>query len=320
LARPFDLSVIVCTFNRAEVLARSLGQLARQRAPAGLSWEVVVVDNNCTDHTAEVVRQFGVQGRVPLRRVREEKQGLCHARNRGIAETNGAVIAYLDDDILADPSWLAGVTAVFAETRCDAAGGPIYLETEGRPLPPWLTAELWGYLGYIDHGNERTALDGRRHYPHGGNMAFRREVFHRIGLFDVGIGRTGNKLYKGSETEFFHRLAPTCSTILYEPTASVRHLIKARELTKAHFRTLQLRIGEQRSRRHDETYRRSWMGIPPFIGVEFLKGIRRYVRAVPSGAGRRFRREMDLWEMAGFAYGCFRERNRARSNRPGHNG
>jgi glycosyltransferase involved in cell wall biosynthesis len=238
--------------------------------------------------------------------VREEKQGLCYARNRGIAESQGDVVAYIDDDILTSPDWLDGMLSIFRETSCDAAGGCIHLDVDGRPLPRWLGQRIWGYLGYIDHGEKRVELDGRRHYPHGGNMAFRREVFDRHGLFNVAIGRVGNKLFKGSEVEFFHRISGAHAIILYEPKARVCHLIKPKELEKRYFRILQLREGEQRAKCETVVYRRTLFGIPLFVVFEFWKLMRGYAESLFSEPVIRFRREMDFWDLAGYVWGSFK--------------
>lgn len=310
-----DVSVIVCTYNRATSLTRCLEHLSAQGVPVGKTWEVIVIDNNSTDETPEVVRSFTADGRIPIRHVREERQGLCFARNRGLAESTGEIVAYLDDDILAEPDWLTGIAAVFREAGCDAAGGRIHLETGGNALPTWLVPNLWGYLGHIDHGDERVYLDGVRHYPHGGNMAIRREVFGRIGVFDVAVGRTGSKLFKGSETEFFHRLALTGAKIMYEPGARVRHIVKPGEMTKRHFRALQLRDGEQKARREPAHSGRTLMGVPLYLVREFGKALKGYLLASGRGPGARFRREMDLWWIAGFARGRFRLGRRTEAER-----
>lgn len=299
-----DISVIVCTYNRAATLERCLAHLTAQQVPAEVNWEVVVVDNNSTDHTSQIAKSAAA-GKLPVRYSREANQGLCYARNRGLADARGALVAYIDDDIFTDPAWLSGMVSAFRETECDAAGGPIHLDTEGKPLPLWLSRTLWGYLGYIDHGEERIVLDGNRHYPHGGNMAFRREVFDRTGAFDVRIGRVGNELFKGSETEFFRRLTLTGAKIIYEPKAKVRHLIKPKELSKRHFRILQLRDGEQRAHTETVVYRRTVMGVPLFIGRELAKAFRGYLTALSQAPGSRFRREMDLWDLAGYVRGKY---------------
>lgn len=304
-----DISVIVCTYNRAISLTRCLAHLSAQVVPSGVTWEVIVVDNNSTDSTRQVVLKAAENG-FSVCYVREEKQGLCYARNRGIEESQGRIIAYIDDDILVEPNWLRSMLLSFEETGCDAAGGRIYLETGGCPLPGWLGPILFGYLGYIDYGEERIDLDGRRCHPHGGNMAFRREVFERIGLFDVNVGRVGNKLFKGSETELFWRLSNTDARIIYEPHAKVHHIIKTEELTKRHFRILQIREGEQRAKRDTTVYPRQIIGIPLFIVREFEKAFRRYITAPFRDSCMRFRREMDLWNLIGYArgrYGLYRQ-------------
>jgi glucosyl-dolichyl phosphate glucuronosyltransferase len=297
-----DISVIICTYNRAATLSRCLAYLAAQRVPEGVGWEVVVVDNNSTDHTSKVVKDAAAKG-LPILYVHEASQGLCYARNRGIENSRGSIIAYIDDDILTDPEWLIGLVSVFQKTGCDAAGGPIHLETEGKPLPKWLLPPGWGYLGHIDHGEKMIALDGRKHYPHGGNMAFRREVFDNIGKFDVRLGRTGNKQFKGEETEYFSRLASRGAKIIYEPKAKVLHLIKPRELTKRHFRILQLRSGELQAQTESTVYRNTIVGIPLFICREFAKSFKTYLSALSQNRWIRFRRELDLWALAGYVWG-----------------
>jgi hypothetical protein len=136
-------------------------------------------------------------------------------------------------------------------------------------------------------------------------MAFRRQVFEKVGPFNVAIGRKGDKLFKQSETEYFHRLASAGTKIIYEPAAKVRHLIKPNELTKRHFRILQLRSGEQRAKTETGAHRRTVLGVPLFIGREFAKAFKDYLMALPKEPGARFRREMDLWILTGYVRGKY---------------
>src|SRR5258706_3856699 len=117
------LSVIVCTYNRCQLLAGNLVALAKQVTAAALNWEVVVVDNNCVDDTAAVVREAAKFFPVGLRRVTEQKQGLSNARNRGITEAQGRYLAFTDDDTRPAADWVANLWWNFLEGTCDAVAG-----------------------------------------------------------------------------------------------------------------------------------------------------------------------------------------------------
>src|SRR5262245_59094613 len=107
------LSVAICTHNRCESLAYTLQTLAVQ---ADVDWsqvEVIVVDNNCLDATLEVIDRFA--GSLPIRRVAETTQGLSHARNRALAETQGDWIVFTDDDVLLDKGWLHAYQQAFEQ-------------------------------------------------------------------------------------------------------------------------------------------------------------------------------------------------------------
>ena len=122
-ARPL-LSVIICTFNRRWLLGLCLGGLLLQEVPEG-AWEVLAVDNNSTDGSEAEAALFKRAG-LPLRHVREPRQGLAHARNRGLAESRGRYLLYLDDDVLPPRGFLAAVLEVIERERPAIAGGPVY--------------------------------------------------------------------------------------------------------------------------------------------------------------------------------------------------
>src|SRR5260370_34261599 len=98
-------SVIICTWNRPRLLDQTLEQMARLRLPPDVAWELLVVNNNCTDQTDTVLRRH--QSRLPLRRILEPRQGLSHARNAAAAAARGEILLWTDDDVLVDRDWLA---------------------------------------------------------------------------------------------------------------------------------------------------------------------------------------------------------------------
>jgi glycosyltransferase involved in cell wall biosynthesis len=245
-----EISVIIATWNRGEKLERTLRSLAAQSLPPG-RWEAVVVNNNSTDDTAEVFARFvagnatgdGAGGALNVRMVDEPRQGLSWARNRGLAETRGAIIARIDDDEEADPGYLAAWLDFFATHPAAVAGGGPMLPSYEAERPLWMShyTEALATSTIDLGGRERPFPRGR--YPIGGNMAFRREVFDRVGGFDTALGRTGGALIGGEEKELFGRVALSGGEIWWVPTARIDHLIPPSRLTEAHFRKLSRAVG-----------------------------------------------------------------------------
>ena len=104
-----DLSAVLCTYNRARLLDAALRSLESMRKPSGLSWELLVVDNNSNDHTKAVVEAARRRGSLPCRYVFEPRQGKSHALNTGIAHAKADVLAFTDDDVTFEGGWLGAV-------------------------------------------------------------------------------------------------------------------------------------------------------------------------------------------------------------------
>src|SRR4051794_1841821 len=98
------LTVAICTWNRADLLAKTLGNLCTLDRLPGADWELVLVDNGSTDSTRQVADRFA--GRLPLRYVVEPLRGLSNARNRAIREARSDLVVWTDDDVLVGPGWL----------------------------------------------------------------------------------------------------------------------------------------------------------------------------------------------------------------------
>jgi glycosyltransferase involved in cell wall biosynthesis len=274
--------------------------------PENFAWEVVVVDNNSTDDTPEKVREFARNSAVIVRYVKEKKQGLSHARNRGVVEARGKYVHFTEDDEIADKDLIRKIYGTFKTYKCDCVGGRIYLKCEDK-MPRWLTRELWGFLGYLNYGDNVLQMDEQQ-YPFGGNMTFSREVFKRIGSFDVNLGRKGDQLFGGEEVDFFMRLLSSGGKGVYQPKALVYHIISQSRLKKNYFRTLHYKNGMQRALLDDEVYGRSLFGIPLFIFPQFLRSVGNYISTIFShGWNKSFRKEMNIWHFIGFMRGCLNQ-------------
>lgn len=243
------LSLIIATYNRAEQLLVTLRSVAAQTAPVA-EWECVVVDNNSTDDTAGRFEEFRrIYPALPLRRVFESRQGLSWARNRGIAETMGDIVAIIDDDERIAPEFVASYIAFFAAHPAVAsAGGPIVAEyPEGRPA--WMSRYTERPIANpIDLGpSPRPFPRGR--IPGGGNMALRRTAVGRYGAFDPHLGRQGTRLLGGEESDLFARLRRGGEQCWYVPGAVMYHIIPPAKLTRDYFDRLCYNIGvSQRTR------------------------------------------------------------------------
>jgi len=161
----FDISAVITTYNRSEMLAKALEAVLSQET-GGVRYEVVVVDNNSTDDTRATVEALIAKGHSNLRYVFEPKQGIAHGRNAGIAAARGDIIAFTDDDNVVTPNWIATIKRSFAENPdVDFIGGKI-LPQWIEPPPKWLTVDHWWPLALLDRGDElhppgaaRTAQD-----------------------------------------------------------------------------------------------------------------------------------------------------------------
>src|SRR5271168_746976 len=108
---PITISVLVCTYNRAQMLGRTIDSVVAQTLPESLGWELIIVDNNSSDQTRQVIEDFRLRYPERIRYLFEPQQGISHARNAGIRESRGEILAFIDDDETADTGWLRNLTA-----------------------------------------------------------------------------------------------------------------------------------------------------------------------------------------------------------------
>ena len=245
----YRLSLIMATYNRAAEMIRALESVAAQSAAAD-KWECVVVDNNSTDDTAAIFSEFAENHKdINLRMVREERQGLSHARNRGIAESRGDIIAIIDDDERICPDFIrAYIEAFDAHPEAASGGGRTVAEyPSGRPewMSRWTEQPI---ANPLDLGGEIREF-GRGRIPCGGNMAVRRSATERYGVFDTSLGRSGASLVGGEESDLFARLARGGEQCIYVPRAVMYHVIPESKLTDEYFDRLAYNIGVTQRRR-----------------------------------------------------------------------
>lgn len=226
---PCFISVIVCTYNRAEYLGKCLESLANQSLQV-TAYEVILIDNCSTDHTHKVYHSFEEKNQhIHFRVCSENKQGLSFARNRGIAEAKGNILVFIDDDAIASYNYLREIWLYFSSGKTAIAGGGKILPMYETQQPAWMTVFLMPLVSVINLGNRVRFFPGNR-FPIGANMFFRREAFIKYSDFNTSLGRMGQELLGGEEKELMLRMAAAREKIVYLPDAYVHHFIPADRL------------------------------------------------------------------------------------------
>lgn len=220
------ISICICTWNRGNFLEQTLKSLCNNKIPVDICYEVVIVNNNCTDNTDDVVLKF--QNILPIVYVFEDKPGLSHARNKAILVANGDYIIWTDDDVLVDEGWITGyVDAFIVHPEAVIFGGPVHPWFEGTP-PSWIL-EGWEAISSAfatrDFGDTSFLLDPD-HLPFGANFAVRTSEQKSV-KYDPNFGLSHGKIVLGEESIVMNQLLSRGLTGWWVPASKVLHWIPA---------------------------------------------------------------------------------------------
>ena len=255
-----DVSVVISTYNRCDLLSRALEALLRQQ-PHGVSYEVLVVDNNSTDQTREIAQQWAASNPEKVRYLFEPKQGLSYGRNTGIAQARAEIIAFTDDDVRVSGNWVSRIKTGFAsEPSADFLGGKVVPEWNATP-PSWLTREHWPPLALLDYGDEPFYVDEARPLCLiGANCAFRRRAFEQVGLFRADFQRVKNGVGSLEDHELLLRLWQAGRKGIYLPDLTVTADVQPDRLDKAYHREWHTGHGRFHALLRSELLERSKVG------------------------------------------------------------
>ncbi|MBW4445435.1 MAG: glycosyltransferase family 2 protein [Spirirestis rafaelensis WJT71-NPBG6] len=228
-----QISAIICTHNRDTYLGAAIDSLLAQEFADG--FEVVVVDNNSSDRTSEVVKQRLSDPR--LKYVFEPVLGLSVARNTGAKESRGEIIAYLDDDAVACDRWLQILYSAYENNSTLAiAGGKVtLLWPQGIQQPRWLSPGLAANLGAYDLGDSIVYIEQPGLTPRGLNYSIRRSFLNEIGGFDPHLGRVGKNLLSNEELQMTELALQRGWQVAYLPDALVAHNVAPERLNRFWF-------------------------------------------------------------------------------------
>jgi glycosyltransferase involved in cell wall biosynthesis len=215
------ITAIICTRNRAPLLEIAIQSLFRQTRPRA-DYDIMVVDNGSTDQTADICSRFAGDA---VRYVYEPVPGLSRARNTGWRQSHSRYIAYLDDDAIADETWIDALICAY-ESRSPApaaVGGPVRLKWE-VPEPEWINYALRLPLGFLDWGRQSRQLTPAE-FLIGANCSYRRAVLEQFGGFHEYLGRKEDCLLSGEETQLQRKIEQSGDYLYYAHTAGVQHLV-----------------------------------------------------------------------------------------------
>jgi glycosyltransferase involved in cell wall biosynthesis len=310
------IDIVVATYNRAPLLGRLLDSLRAANQPDSMWIRVIVVDNNSTDGTRDVVEraQHAWPGALEYRF--EPVQSKSAALNHGLSCVTAEVVGLLDDDEEVDPQWFEVAARMFKNPSVDFISGP-YLPRWGGPQPPWLpTEEYSGVIGWLDAGNR--VLEYGKNYDGllmGGNALVRAAVGEAVGWFHPSLGRAGIQIGNGcEEIDFFERLQRTGARGLYVPELIIFHYIPPRRLTKRYYREWCFRqfVAQAEADALRPQPVKYLLGVPRYI---IGKAVRSIPEMISSALGRgwndstTFSRELAMWELAGFLAGMVKRQN-----------
>ena len=239
-----QLSVVICTYNRGKYIPMVLDSLRAQTLPVE-EYEVLLVNNNSPDDTDSIVKSY-IQSypSVPIRYFVETNQGISHARNRGVNEAKGEIIAFIDDDETVEPDFLVSVKEFFTDYKdAGITSGPVIPVLEA-PEPVWMSRFTARLITGAYHKGTYIKKLSPKDYPGTGHACFRKSLFVKYGIFNTALGRKGNSLMGAEDKDFFLRLMNGGEICYYLPSAKIYHHIPESKLTNDFFDKLTYAIGK----------------------------------------------------------------------------
>jgi glycosyltransferase involved in cell wall biosynthesis len=258
------ITIAVCAYNAAATLPGLVEALRAQACPIGR--EILIINNNSRDNTAAVVEKLAVQPGAPVRIVHETTQGIPYARNRAIVEAlavSSEYLAFMDSDELPTDGWLAAAVDALAREGAEAVGGAIEVMLPAA-RPRWLSDELLGFLGALEHGHVPFWIDSQATPIWSGNIAYRTALFADGLRFDVRYNRQGRGVGGGSDGMLFRTLLARPTRMRYRPDMRIQHHVEDWKLKRRYFLQLHYLGGRKAGEFTNDDDTGGWLGLPPW--------------------------------------------------------
>lgn len=226
------ISIIVCTFNRAQDLGDFLNRLESHILKSNLDVEIVLVDNNSADGTPKILAEFKANSKITVTTAYEIRQGANYARNTGIKNARGQILVFTDDDVDFTDTWLMDFSIYMDKhPECQAITGKI-IPKFTIPRPEWLVDNMLNFYGQQNYGETSVNIQFPD-FPVEMNMAVRSHVFEKYGGFSTEFSRDAKSLMSNDGKFFFYQLSQNKEIVRYIPCACLFHLIPESRITSA---------------------------------------------------------------------------------------
>ena len=282
------LSIIICSYNRASYIEAAFDSLYNQSS--GLdSFETIIVDNNSTDNTADVFKNWRAShSNGSFTYLTETKQGASFARNTGAAIAKGQWLCFIDDDAIANKDYVRNIIK-HIETKPDAIGFggriiPKYIPEE----PKWMSYYVSSLVGNFDYAPTACAFEHGK-YPLESNMIVRKDIYDSIGGFNTELpGVLGTLRIGGEGKELFYKILALGHTIYYDPSIEVQHVVEVKKLTSEYMYRVASGIGRGEKTRtkaiSNAAYFKKIIEYIFKLGAAVVLGIKYILQATPAKA------------------------------------
>ncbi len=302
------LTIIIPTYNRAKLLSHTLQSVADSQLPLDLELEVLVVNNNSTDETPEIVREHQKKwSKGRLEYLFEAQQGRSAAVNAGIRQAQGNLISMIDDDIQISSDWIVEVEKIFRERagEIDFIGGKVLPLWETEP-PQWVLEIKDVGICWRDYGEVEWQYARDTPIVTGGHAVFKAEIFKEIGLYSEELGVKKRNFISCEDDVMFNWLLEAGKKGIYSPKLIVFHYVPSHRLTKNYFRQWHIGAGmswELVEKKYQPYTGKKIFGVPAYLYKSALKGCLKKIKAfLQRNQPNSFRAEKDILLLAGFFY------------------
>lgn len=310
----------IATYNRAALLERALESLRKAIVPAGLCVRVMVADNNSQDGTREVVERFAGGPGIAIEYLFcGRKQGKSAALNDAIQRSSADIIGFIDDDERVRQDWFQTIYRAFQDDSLGFMGGPCAADPEAGALPAWIPQGYCGVLGITETPTEVFEYTASgRHAATGGNMAFRRALLAKIGVFSEDLGPDGKHLLACEDDDLFRRALAFGARGVHHPELAIYHHTPQQRISHGYFR----RWAFWRGVSHQPVEARYaqgafWLGVPRWRYRQLAEAVVKRVFRPLRPRDETFSDELTIIDFAGRLYGLWLWRGRAKRGATG---